>query len=59
MPKRKTWWVLKADGRLNEKFPGGVIAQAAHLEEEGHTIEPGKGKKPPKVRGFEESLVKL
>ncbi len=53
------WRVLKGDGRLNEKFPGGVEAQAARLEEEGHTIEPGKGKKPPKVKDFEGSLVGL
>ena len=53
------WRVLKADGSLNEKFPGGVETQAARLEEEGHTIEPGKGKKPPKVKDFEGSLVEL
>ncbi len=34
---------------LNEKYPGGVEKQAALLKEEGHIIEPGKGKKPPKV----------
>ncbi len=53
------WRVLKGDGRLNEKFPGGVEAQAARLEEEGHTIEPGRGKKPPKVKDFEGSLVEV
>lgn len=53
------WRVLKADGRLSEKFPGGVDAQASRLEEEGHTILPGKGKKPPKVKDFEGSLVEL
>ena len=53
------WRVIKADGSLNEKFPGGVDAQAVHLREEGHTIEPGKGKKPPKVKDFEESLEEL
>ncbi len=46
------WRTLKSKGELNEKYPGGVEAQAAHLREEGHTIEPGKGKKPPKVKGF-------
>ena len=50
------WRVIRDDGSLNEKFPGGVAAQAAHLQEEGHTIEPSKGKKPPKVRDFEKSL---
>jgi len=51
------WWVIKADGSLNEKFPGGVEAQATHLREEGNTIEPGKGKKPPIVKDFEGALV--
>ncbi len=53
------WRVLKADGRLNEKFPGGVRAQATHLRKEGHKIQPGKGKKPPRVKDFEKSLQKL
>jgi len=53
------WRVVKADGGLNEKFPGGVDAQAAHLREEGHTIEPGKGKQPPKVKDFEKVLVEV
>ncbi len=53
------WRVVKADGGLNEKFPGGVDAQAAYLREEGHTIELGKGKQPPKVKDFEKALQGL
>jgi len=53
------WRVVKPDGSLNQKFPGGVDAQAAHLREEEHIIESGKGKKPPKVKGFEKALVEL
>jgi hypothetical protein len=53
------WRALKADGRLNEKFPGGVKAQAKRLRKEGHAIVPGKGKKPPRVEDFEKSLQKL
>ncbi|MEA3254524.1 MAG: MGMT family protein [Candidatus Altiarchaeota archaeon] len=53
------WRVLKGDGNLNEKFPGGVEAQTRHLKEEGHTIEPSKGKKPPRVKDFEKYLQKL
>lgn len=53
------WRVLKTDGRLNEKFLGGVKAQSKHLQEEGHTIELAKGKKPPKVKDFEKYLVAL
>jgi alkylated DNA nucleotide flippase Atl1 len=51
------WRTLKSKGELNEKYPGGVEAQAVHLQAEGHTIEPGKGKKPPVVRDFEKALV--
>ncbi|MEA3475699.1 MAG: MGMT family protein [Candidatus Cloacimonadota bacterium] len=51
------WRTLKSDGRLNPKYPGGVEAQSSHLKEEGHIIEQGKGKKPPKVKDFEKYLV--
>jgi hypothetical protein len=53
------WRVIKADGSLNEKFPGGTQSQASHLKKEGHSIESGKGRKPPRVKKFEESLQKL
>jgi len=53
------WRVLKKDGGLNPKFPGGVQSQAARLKAEGHRIVAGKGKKPPKVRDFEKVLVDL
>lgn len=32
------WRTLKADGELNSKYPGGVEAQKAKLEAEGHII---------------------
>jgi len=53
------WRTLKSKGELNEKYPGGAEAQTARLREEGHTIEPGKGKKPPKVKDFERALFEL
>ena len=53
------WRVVKNGGILNEKYPGGVQAQAAYLEKEGHTIVFGSGKKPPKVKDFENYLIKL
>jgi len=53
------WRTLKSGGELNEKYPGGIEAQASRLREEGHTIEPGKGKKPPKVKDFEKALVEV
>lgn len=52
------WRTLKSEGELNEKYPGGVEAQAKRLKDEGHIIEQGKGKKPPKVKDFENYLVK-
>ena len=36
------WRVVRDDGRLNAKFPGGVEAQAQRLREEGHAVENGK-----------------
>jgi hypothetical protein len=53
------WRVIKADGSLNEKFPGGTKGQAGHLRAEGYIVMPGEGKKPPKVKDFEKSLQKL
>jgi len=53
------WRTLKSGGELNEKYPGGVEVQAARLMAEGHTIEPGKGKKPPRVKDFEQALQVL
>ena len=53
------WRTLKSAGELNEKYPGSVEAQAARLRTEGHTIELGKGKKPPKVKDFEKALQVL
>ncbi len=51
------WRTLKSKGELNEKYPGGTIAQAVRLEEEGHTIELDKNNKPRKVKDFEKALV--
>jgi len=38
------WRVVRDNGELIDKFPGGTIAHAKLLEEEGHTIVP-KGAK--------------
>ena len=53
------WRVVGADGSLNPKLPGGAGEQARRLEAEGHQVEPGAGKKPPWVRGFERELADL
>ncbi len=53
------WRVIKTDGSLNQKFPGGAQAQAARLRDEGHHIQPAQGKKPPRVIDFQKSLQQL
>jgi alkylated DNA nucleotide flippase Atl1 len=54
------WWrTLKTGGELNPKYPGGAAEQAARLMSEGHTILPGKGKKPPTVKDYENKLVEV
>jgi len=50
------WRVLKPDGSINIKYPGGAERQIALLESEGHSIEQGQGKRPPKVISFENKL---
>ena len=52
------WWrILKKDGVLNEKFPGGIESQKTRLEAEGHTIIQ-KGKRYF-VEGYEEKICKF
>jgi hypothetical protein len=41
------WRVVKDDGSLYPKFPGGADAQAARLRDEGHTIDTSR--KIPRV----------
>ena len=53
------WRVLKTNGSLNPKFPGGLRRQAAKLRAEGHKITAGRGKAAPRVRDFEKSLQKI
>ena len=49
------WRVLKDDGKLNIKFPGGTASHAKLLREEGHRIT-GQDNKA-RVADFEKSLV--
>jgi alkylated DNA nucleotide flippase Atl1 len=51
------WRVVKADGGLMNRFPGGADGQAERLRKEGFTLD-RKGK-TPKVTNFRESLVPL
>ncbi len=43
------WRVVKDDGTLYDKFPGGVERQQDRLRAEGHRIVPGKRGRPPRV----------
>jgi alkylated DNA nucleotide flippase Atl1 len=52
------WRVVSDDGRLNPKLPGDVAAQARRLRQEGLSILPAVGKKPPQVRDYVQKLVK-
>ena len=54
------WRTLKAGGELNPKYPGGVEAQRARLEAEGHTVVQ-RGRKNLRwyVQDYEKVLVEL
>ncbi len=51
------WRVVKANGGLINRFPGGAEGQAERLRKEGFTLD-RKGK-TPKVTNFRESIVPL
>jgi alkylated DNA nucleotide flippase Atl1 len=51
------WRVVKDDGSLNPKYPGGTESHAKLLRKEGHKMTSSKGKKPPKVKDFEKVLL--
>ena len=54
------WRTLKANGELNPKYPGGVEAQKAKLEAEGHTIiENGRTNIRYYVKDYENRLFKI
>ena len=54
------WRTLKANGELNEKYPGGIESQKEKLEVEGHTII-SKGRKNIRyyVKDYEMALYDL
>ena len=54
------WRTLKANGELNPKYPGGVQAQKARLEAEGHTIlQKGRTNIRYYVKDYEQKLFPL
>lgn len=54
------WRTLKANGELNEKYPGGALAQKEKLENEGHVVAQ-KGRKNIRyyVKDYENVLFSL
>lgn len=58
--KTPYWRTLKANGELNCNYPGGIEAQRAALEAEGHTIlEKGRKNIRYFVKDFANSLFDL
>lgn len=55
------WWrTLKANGELNPKYPGGVMAQKEKLEAEGHVIiQKGRTNIRYFVENYEDALYEL
>lgn len=58
--KTPYWRTLKANGELNEKYPGGIQAQKVRLEAEGHIIIQ-KGRKNIRyyVKDYENFLFEM
>jgi len=52
------WRVVREDGSLNEKYPGGTAGQARKLRAEGFAIAAGKASKP-RVRDLAGRLLRL
>lgn len=58
--KTPFWRTLKSNGELNAKYPGGVEAQKAKLEEEGHTVlSRGKKNVVYYVQDYQKSIYDL
>ena len=54
------WRTLKANGELNQKYPGGIKAQKEMLEKEGHTIiQKGRTNIRYYVKNYENALFTL
>jgi hypothetical protein len=52
------WRVVKDDGSLNPRFPGGIEQQARYLRAEGMSVT-RKGKKTPTVENFAHKLYRM
>ncbi len=52
------WRVLKERGRLNPRFPGGVLQQAGKLAAEGFEVIKGKTEGNWRVHQYDNFLMK-
>ena len=50
------WRVIRDDGSLNPKLPGGIEGQMERLEAEGHRFT---AEKTPKLENFERALLRF
>ncbi len=58
--KTPYWRTLKANGELNPKYPGGIEAQKAKLESEGHTVvQKGRTNLKYYVKDYEKAIFEL
>ena len=58
--KTPYWRTLKANGELNEKYPGGIRAQKEMLEAEGYAIiQRGRKNIRYYVKDYEKVLFEL
>ena len=53
------WRVVREDGTLNDRLPGGMIEQSMRLLGEGHTLEIGKHRGRPRIKDFDLRLSHL
>ena len=52
------WRVVRDDGSLNPKFPGGIDQQTRYLRAEGFSVVKS-GRKQPAVKDFEQRLFRF
>lgn len=58
--KTPYWRTLKANGELNDKYPGGALEQKARLEAEGHSvIQRGRKNIKDYVKDYEKALFEF
>jgi 6-O-methylguanine DNA methyltransferase, DNA binding domain len=50
------WRVIKSNGQLNQKFPGGITRQAKYLKAEGFNMLKGKSKKKHESKRIREEF---